>query len=144
MDGFTPVSSLAGGMLIGLSAAMLLLFTGRIAGISGIAGGLLTNAPRSELSWRGSFLAGLLVGGVAMALLSPELFVVALDRSALAFAAAGLLVGFGTRLGNGCTSGHGVCGIGRLSTRSIVATLTFLATGAATVYVVEHVLGGST
>lgn len=142
MESFTPVASLIGGMLIGLSAAMLLLFTGRIAGISGIAGGLLTRPPRSEVVWRLLFVAGLLVGGVAMQLLSPAMFDFALDRSALALVAAGLLVGFGTRLGNGCTSGHGVCGISRMSPRSIAATMTFMATGAASVYVINHVLGG--
>lgn len=143
MENFTPVASTIGGMLIGLSAAMLLLFSGRIAGISGIVGGLLTRPPRSEVVWRLLFLAGLVVGGVAMALLQPGLFAMEIDRSVWALAAAGLLVGFGTRLGNGCTSGHGVCGISRMSPRSIAATLTFMATGAISVFVVNHLLGGA-
>lgn len=143
MESFTPVASLIGGMLIGLSAAMLLLFTGRIAGISGIAGGLLTRPPRAEVVWRLLFVAGLLVGGVAVFLLAPRQFEFTLDRSILALVAAGVLVGFGTRLGNGCTSGHGVCGISRMSPRSIAATVTFMATGAATVYLINHVLGGA-
>lgn len=143
MESFTPVASLIGGMLIGLSSAMLLLFTGRIAGISGIAGGLFTRPPRAEVAWRLLFVAGLLVGGVAASLMSPAMFDFALERSTLALVAAGLLVGFGTRLGSGCTSGHGVCGISRMSPRSIAATLTFMVTGAASVYLINHVLGGA-
>lgn len=143
MDSFTPVESTIGGMLIGLSAALLLLFTGRIAGISGIAGGLLTRPPRSEVYWRALFIGGLVLGGLVMSALAPSLFEMKLDRSMLALVAAGLFVGFGTRLGSGCTSGHGVCGISRMSPRSIAATLTFMATGAAVVYVVNHLVGGS-
>lgn len=142
MEAFTPVSSLIGGMLVGLSAGLLLLFSGRIAGISGIVGGLLAKSPRSEVAWRGLFLAGLLVGGIAMSLANPGWFAMEIDRSVWAIAIAGLLVGFGTRLGNGCTSGHGVCGISRMSPRSIAATVTFMATGAITVFVVNHLLGG--
>jgi len=142
MENFTPIASTIGGALIGLSAAMLLLFSGRIAGISGIVGGLLTRPPKTEVVWRMLFVAGLLAGGVVMALLQPGMFEMELDRSVWAIAAAGLIVGFGTRLGNGCTSGHGVCGISRFSPRSIAATMTFMLTGAVTVYFVNHLLGG--
>lgn len=143
MEHFTPFTSAIGGMLIGLAAALLLLFNGRIAGISGIAGGLFTRPPRVEIYWRALFIAGLVAGGVLMSGVAPALFAVTLDRSVLALIAAGLLVGFGTRLGNGCTSGHGVCGISRMSPRSIGATVTFMAAGAAAVFVVQHVIGGS-
>jgi uncharacterized protein len=140
---FTPVASLVGGLLIGLSAAMLLATAGRIAGISGIAGGLTTRLPRGEILWRVLFIAGLLVGGATMAVAFPSMFQFGIERSFAAVALAGLLVGFGSRLGGGCTSGHGVCGISRLSRRSIVATGTFMAAGFATVFVVQHVLGGA-
>jgi uncharacterized membrane protein YedE/YeeE len=143
VEHFTPIASSVGGILIGLAAALLLLFNGRIAGISGIAGGLLTRPPRIEVYWRVLFIVGLVAGGAVMSLLAPGLFAFTLDRSTAALIAAGLLVGFGTRLGSGCTSGHGVCGISRLSPRSIVATLTFMAAGAAMVFVVQHLIGGS-
>lgn len=142
MENFTPFASLAGGILIGLSAAVLLVFNGRIAGISGILGGLLQR-DREEVPWRAVFVGALVIGGVVYAALAPQAFAVGIDRSAFAIAAAGLLVGFGTRLGNGCTSGHGVCGMSRFSRRSLVATLTFMATGAATVFTVQHVFGGA-
>jgi uncharacterized protein len=139
----TPVASLVGGLLIGVAAAMLLATAGRIAGISGIAGGLTTRLPRGEILWRVLFIAGLLVGGATMAVVFPRMFQFGIERSFAAVAMAGLLVGFGSRLGGGCTSGHGVCGISRLSRRSIVATGTFMAAGFATVFVVQHVLGGA-
>ncbi|MFW5924722.1 MAG: YeeE/YedE family protein [Myxococcota bacterium] len=142
MTEFTPLASLVGGLMIGTSAALLLLANGRIAGISGIAGGLLTRPPRGDVAWRAVFLAGLLAGGAVMMLWNPGLFAFELDRSLLALAGAGLLVGFGTRLGNGCTSGHGVCGISRFSVRSIAATGTFMVAGVVTVFVVRHFLGG--
>lgn len=142
MTEFTPIASLIGGLMIGLSAAVLLLANGRIAGISGISGGLLTRPPRGDILWRAVFVAGLLAGGLAMSLQNPSLFAFEIDRSMGALVVAGLLVGFGTRLGNGCTSGHGVCGISRMSRRSIVATLTFMAAGFASVFVVNHLLGG--
>ena len=138
---FTPWSSLLGGALIGTSATLLLLFDGRVAGISGIVGGLLEPAPR-ETAWRALFVAGLLAGGLLVLALRPAAFgapVVSLPLTAL----GGLLVGFGTRLGSGCTSGHGVCGISRLSPRSLVATATFMATGVAAAFVVRHLLGGA-
>jgi uncharacterized membrane protein YedE/YeeE len=134
--------SLIGGVLIGLSATGLLLFNGRIAGISGIVGGLLAPLESGDRAWRIGFLGGLLLGGAALAARAPELFAITIERSTVAVVAAGLLVGFGTRLGGGCTSGHGVCGISRGSKRSIAATLTFMAVAGVVAYVVIHVLGG--
>jgi uncharacterized membrane protein YedE/YeeE len=141
MEHFTPVASLVGGMLIGLSASLLLLFDGKIAGISGIVGGLLSPAKQDTL-WRAVFVGGLLAGGLLSRLFAPQVFDIGLSRSAGALALAGVLVGFGTRLGNGCTSGHGVCGLSRFSPRSLIATLTFMTTGTVTVYLINHVLGG--
>ncbi len=133
---------LLGGVLIGLSAIAMMAFLGRIAGISGIVSGLLV--PRAgDTAWRALFVGGLVVGGLAMLLARPEAFAITVDRSVGAVALAGLLVGVGTRLGSGCTSGHGVCGIGRFSRRSVVATLTFMATGALTVLVVGQLFGGT-
>jgi uncharacterized membrane protein YedE/YeeE len=129
---FTPGSALAGGILIGSSAALLLLTHGRIAGITGIVGGALRGA-RGDLAWRLLFLAGLIAGGALIARVRPGAFGGQIGASPSFLIVAGLLVGFGTRMGNGCTSGHGVCGIGRLSKRSLVATAVFIATGALTV-----------
>ena len=141
MPFFTPVPSAIGGALIGLSAAMMLLGLGRIAGISGIFGGLVVPR-RGDVHWRLAFVGGLLLGGAAMTQIAPQLFVVrdVAARSIGVLALAGFVVGFGTRMGNGCTSGHGVCGLSRLSPRSLAATLTFMATGGATVYVTRHLL----
>ncbi len=136
---FTPVSSLLGGALIGLAAAALLLLHGRVAGISGIVGGALSAG--GERGWRLWFLAGLALGGLVIARFAPAAFPTALPAPAPLLVAAGLLVGFGTQLGGGCTSGHGVCGIGRLSARSLAATATFMATGALAVFVARHVIG---
>jgi len=133
---FTPVSSLLGGMLIGLSATLLLLCNGRVAGISGILGGVVGPA-RGSVGWRALFLLGLAGTGAVAGRLWPAAFQGA-PRSLLVAVVAGLLVGFGTQLGGGCTSGHGVCGISRRSGRSLLATLTFVATGIATVAVVRH------
>ena len=140
---FTPIASALGGILIGLSAVGLLLFNGKIAGISGIVGTLLEPPDKGDRGWRVAFVAGLLTAGLVGALVVPAAFVFEITRSTAALIAAGLLVGLGTRIGNGCTSGHGVCGIGRLSRRSIAATVTFMATGAATVFIVGHFFGGS-
>jgi uncharacterized membrane protein YedE/YeeE len=140
MEHFTPFQSLAGGILIGLSATGVLLLLGRVAGISGIVAGLLTG---DELPWRGAFVAGLLAGGLVTAVVYPEALSMALDRSTPALVVAGLLVGFGSRLGSGCTSGHGVCGISRGSKRSIVATMTFMSTGALTTLVITQLFAGS-
>lgn len=137
---FTPWASLAGGVLIGLAAALLVLFNGRIAGISGILGGLLR--PRAgDVGWRAAFVLGLVAAPVLWRLFA-ELPPLRLEAGYVLLAAAGLLVGVGTRCGSGCTSGHGVCGLSRLSPRSLVATLTFMATGFATVYVMRHLVAG--
>ncbi|MBN8231273.1 YeeE/YedE family protein [Corallococcus macrosporus] len=139
MTQFLP--PLLGGILIGLASSLLLLFNGRIAGISGIAGGLLL-PPRGELAWRAAFVGGLVGGGLLLRALFPQVFGAPVVTGAGLTVLAGLLVGFGTRLGNGCTSGHGVCGLARGSLRSFVATGTFMVTGALTVFLVHHVLGG--
>lgn len=142
MHDFTPIPALVGGALIGLSASLLLLFHGRIAGISGIIGQMLrANVP--DRAFRFAFLLGLLAAGLAARFLKPELLGAPVTGNMAVLAGAGLLVGYGTRLGGGCTSGHGVCGLSRLSLRSLVATLTFMATGFATTYVTLHVLGGA-
>jgi uncharacterized membrane protein YedE/YeeE len=139
MSDFTPYSALAGGLLIGLAAVLMMLFQGRIAGISGIVGGLF--APRAgEVAWRAAFAIGLL-GGAAIAGAAVGVPVLRERPALLAVAIAGLLVGYGTRLGSGCTSGHGVCGTARLSPRSLVATVVFMAGGAAVVFVTHHLLG---
>ncbi|MFN4354387.1 YeeE/YedE family protein [Parvibaculum sp.] len=139
MENFTPVSGLIGGLLIGASAALFLLLNGRIAGISGILGGALEQGS-AEGAWRYAFLAGLVAAPAAWTAFVPV--TVEIEASTPLLIAAGLLVGFGTRLGSGCTSGHGVCGISRLSMRSIVATATFMAFGFLTVFVMRHVIGG--
>ena len=131
------VRALLGGLLVGGASVGLLLANGRLAGISGITGGLLAR-PDRDTPWRASFLAGLLVGGVALRWADPAAFGPSPAGSPLVVALAGLLVGFGARLGSGCTSGHGVCGISRRSARSLVATLTFMATAAATVFAMPH------
>lgn len=141
MEYFTPGASLLGGAIIGLAASLLLLGAGRVAGISGIVGGLLL-PQAGDAAWRAVFVAGLLAGGLGLRLIAPALVTNELPRSAAALIAAGFLVGFGTRLGNGCTSGHGVCGISRGSMRSVVATVTFMATGIATAWVMANVFGG--
>lgn len=135
---FTPWASLAGGALIGLAAALLLWLNGRIAGISGIVGGLLRPVP-GDRAWRVAFVLGLLLAPLAYGLVA-RLPVLQVDSGYGLLVLAGLLVGVGTRYGAGCTSGHGVCGLSRLSPRSLVATLTFMAVGFATVLVVRHVV----
>jgi len=129
---------LTGGLLIGLAAALLLLVNGRIAGISGIVGGLITANSLSERLWRGAFIIGLVCGAVIYAWFHGGL-PLQLQTSNSGLLLAGLLVGFGTRLGSGCTSGHGVCGLGRRSPRSLAATATFIACGILTVYLTRHV-----
>lgn len=138
---FTPWSALAGGVIIGLAVAMFALLNGRVAGISGIVGGLLSFSARSsDRAWRLAFIAGMLVAPLAWLVFvsQPEIIINA-DYPVLVI--AGLLVGVSTRYGSGCTSGHGVCGISRLSPRSIVATLAFMGTGFVTVFIVRHLLG---
>jgi uncharacterized membrane protein YedE/YeeE len=140
MANFTPESALTGGVLIGLSAALFLVLNGRIAGISGILGGLI-HPTRGETGWRMAFLAGLFVAPLAYLAFGGVLPAVTLSAPFSLLVVSGLIVGFGTRLGAGCTSGHGVCGIGRGSPRSLVATATFMATAILTVFVTRHVLG---
>jgi uncharacterized membrane protein YedE/YeeE len=135
MHDFTPVRSLVGGLLIGLSASVLALGAGRVAGISGILGGLFTPG-REGRGWRLQFLAGLGLGGLLLLALHPAVFASA-PRSLPLLAGAGLLVGFGARLGGGCTSGHGVCGLSRLSGRSLLATLVFMGAAMVTVLVTK-------
>jgi uncharacterized membrane protein YedE/YeeE len=135
---FTPWTPLAGGALIGLAAAAFVLFNGRIAGISGILGGLL-DWPHGDISWRIAFLAGLIAAPLAYGLVA-ALPAVRIEADFPTLIVAGLLVGVGTRYGSGCTSGHGVCGLSRLSPRSLAATLSFMSAGFVTVFVVRHVL----
>jgi uncharacterized protein len=142
MHDFTPFSALIGGVLVGLAASLVLLTHGRVAGISGIFGGVLRRGA-TDRAFRWSFIAGLLVTGMLTRAVYPAAFATRWMATLPVALAAGLLVGFGTQLGNGCTSGHGVCGLSRLSIRSFVATLTFMATGGATVFVVRHLLGGA-
>lgn len=138
MTEFTPLASSIGGLLIGLSAAMMLILKGRIAGISGIIGGL-PSAPAEERPWRFAFMGGLLVGGMVMFALMPAQFGVKPTASTGALVVAGLLVGIGTRIGGGCTSGHGVCGLSRLSPRSMVATALFMTFAGITVFFARHI-----
>ena len=136
---FTPWTSLSGGILLGIASAMMVLLSGRILGISGILGGLLT--PRiGDIGWRVAFLLGMGASPMVFAaLMPPELLpLVRIDASEPLIALAGVLVGLGTRYGSGCTSGHGVCGLSRLSPRSLVATLCFMAAGFAVVYLLRH------
>lgn len=142
MESMTPLMAIGGGLLIGTAAALLLLLTGRIAGVSGmVAAATRMGAGGTPWSQATAFLVGLPIGAALIALLlsTPEVIV---TSSVPLLIVAGLLVGFGTRLGNGCTSGHGVCGMARLSPRSIAATATFMASAAATVFILRHVIGG--
>jgi len=138
-NAFTPWASLGGGALIGVAAAMFVLLNGRIAGISGVLGSLLKPV-KGDITWRVAFIAGLVLAPLLYLLLA-EWPATQIDASFGALVLAGLLVGVGTRYGGGCTSGHGVCGLSRLSPRSAVATLVFMAAGFATVFVMRHLLG---
>lgn len=138
MASFNPVTAILGGILIGLSATVLLAWNGRIAGISGIAAGLLRYQP-GNTAWRLYFLGGLLAGGFIYKWLTPQPTPV-YGLAPVAMILGGLLVGFGTRMGNGCTSGHGVCGLGRLSPRSLAAVVTFLTTAMMTTFIIRHML----
>lgn len=140
MHNLTPVSALLGGALIGLAAASLMLLTGRIAGVSGIFGGLLAWQP-GDRAWRLAFVAGLIVAPLIATLAGAPLPRPAMSANLALVAVGGLLVGFGSRMGSGCTSGHGVCGFARLSVRSIAATLIFMGTAVITVAVVRHGFG---
>ena len=141
MASFSPISALLGGSLIGLASVLLMMLTGRIAGISGIFGGYLTLAAGDKV-WRFAFIMGLILAPVASGLLSYPLPMPDMPASWVMIAIAGLLVGFGARLGGGCTSGHGICGIARLSARSIVATAIFMASAIVVVAVMRHGIGG--
>ena len=140
MENFTPIPALIVGAFIGLSAAALLLMNGRIAGISGIVGGLAAPS-RGDVAWRLMFIAGLIIGAFAYRLAVEPNMALALTPSLPLLVVGGLLTGIGTTVSGGCTSGHGVCGIARLSPRSIIATLVFMAAGGATVFVMRHVIG---
>ena len=140
MENFTPLSAVIGGALIGIAATLLLALNGRIAGISGILAGLLPPA-RGDATWRLLFLAGLVLGAFVYATLSGGAPLL-IDATVPMLIAGGLITGFGARLGGGCTSGHGVCGLGRLSARSLVATLVFMAATFVTVFVIRHIIGG--
>lgn len=136
---FTPLAALGGGLLIGLAASLLVLVDGKVAGISGILGGLMRHTA-GDVAWRWAFVIGLAVAPLAYAWMAPVPRP-RMEAMPLALGLAGVLVGFGTRLGGGCTSGHGVCGLARLSARSFVATGIFVATAVATVFVARHVIG---
>jgi uncharacterized membrane protein YedE/YeeE len=138
---FTPYPSLIGGILIGLAAIALMLFNGKISGISGITKGIMSkNCPTPhERKWRTFFTIGLVLGGIVITFIYPEMTAKNLNINSLQLVVAGLLVGFGTSLGNGCTSGHGVCGLGRRSMRSLYSVITFIASGMVTVYFMFHV-----
>src|SRR5262245_26672359 len=139
---FTPIASTLGGVLIGLSAVMLMAFNGRIAGISGIVGRLLPPYAGNDVGGAALFVLGLIVAPQVYAIFAGAPFAQTVSANVAPMAGAGVLVGFGAGLGGGCTSGHGVCGIARLSPRSLVATAIFMATGFATVFVMRHVVGG--
>ena len=142
MQNFSPVDSLVGGIVIGIAALVLLRFYKRIAGISGIFGGLFP-FDAGEILWRLVFLAGLMTGGVVLSFLHSDAVTFELTYSNPALILAGLLVGIGSRMGNGCTSGHGICGLGRLAPRSVVAVLTFMVTGILSAVLVQQFLGGA-
>lgn len=139
---FTPWASLAGGLLIGLSAAILIVFTGRIAGISGIAGRLLPPYSVQDHAGPAAFVGGLIASPFLVQAFTGNAIVQSVPSNALLMIGAGLLVGFGATWGNGCTSGHGVCGLARFSPRSMAATGTFMATAVATVFIARHLIGG--
>ena len=138
MENFTPVPAFAGGLLIGLSAVIMLLFNGRITGISGIMDGMVINSKTGDRLWRVCFLLGLMLGGFLFKLFMPDTFVPRDGFSLVLLITGGFIVGIGTRMGSGCTSGHGICGIARFSRRSILATVIFMLTGAITVYLIRH------
>jgi len=141
MANFTPVSAAIGGALIGLAAVLLMLFTGRVAGISGIFGGLI-NPQTDDRGWRAAFIAGLIVAPLSAVFVGYPVPMPQMPGSFVTIVAGGLLVGFGTPLGSGCTSGHGICGIARVSPRSIAATCVFMAAAIAVVALTRHVFGG--
>jgi hypothetical protein len=139
MENFTPLSAMAGGALIGISVTLLLLFNGRIAGVSGIMNGVFF-APKNDRLWRLIFLSGLILGAFIFQLLVPDFNVPRQNYPLLLLGLGGFLVGFGARMANGCISGHGICGLANLSIRSLLATLTFMLVGIMTVYIIRHLL----
>ena len=142
IENFTPLSALSGGVLIGSAAALLMLFNGKIAGISGITKGILAHCPTAhERWWRMAFVFGLIAGGGFMIAFMPAQTALALKMNPVQMGIGGLLVGVGTAMGNGCTSGHGVCGLARRSPRSLASVLTFMGTGFATLFLLTHLLG---
>jgi uncharacterized membrane protein YedE/YeeE len=142
MTVFTPVQSLLGGVLIGLSAVLLMALTGRIAGITGVLSGLLPPSPAQDWAWRAAFLVGMGLSPMAYGALVGEPVMIEVATSSGLLLLSGTIVGVGVTYGSGCTSGHGVCGLARMSPRSFVATLLFMTTAAATVFFVRHMLGG--
>ena len=136
------IKPIVGGILIGFASIGLMLFNGRIAGIAGILKGVL-QFPKNDLMWRVSFLAGMILTGVVVSFAMPDFAVVEIKRSFVAYGVAGLLIGLGTGLANGCTSGHGVCGVGRLSNRSVTVTMSFTISGIITVWVINTFFGGA-
>ena len=139
---FTPLSALAGGILIGLSAVLLLTVNGRIAGISGILHGLVAPEKPDDLDWRILFLAGLIAAGFLYRLLNGMDTSITLEASIPIVGVGGSLTGIGTAVGSGCTSGHGICGLARGSSRSLAATISFMLVGVITVFILRHVIGG--
>lgn len=142
MTEFTPLLSFGGGLLIGLASLALMAVHGRIAGINGIVSGILTIRVGADWAWRAAFLAGMIASPLILLLATGQMPHITVPSSPLLLLIGGFLTGLGASLGSGCTSGHGVCGLSRLSTRSIVATVTFMATGALTVFAMRHLLGG--
>jgi len=140
LENFTPISALLGGALIGLSVSLLLLLNGRMAGISGIMNGLFSSPKKEEL-WRGLFLIGLIIGAVLFQWLTHDSLPLRQNYPLWLIVVGGFFVGMGTRMGSGCTSGHGICGIANFSRRSIVATITFMLSGMFTVFIVKYVIG---
>lgn len=138
---FTPFASIGGGILIGLGAVLLMLGLGRILGATGIMSGLVFAENRSEFSWRAAMAAGMILSPSLIFLVTGRMPEISVPVSPLMIVIGGIIVGFGASLGSGCTSGHGVCGLSRLSVRSIVAVPTFMATAAVTVYLIRHVFG---
>ncbi len=139
---FTPLASTGGGVLIGISAVLLMLFLGRIAGATGILAGVIFPKNTDDWSWRAAMVAGMIAAPTIMLALTSQLPALSVPISTTSLVVGGLIVGIGVTLGSGCTSGHGVCGLARLSPRSFAAVLTFMATTALTVYVTRHVTGG--
>lgn len=142
MTEFTPVYSLLGGALIGLAAVALMAVHGRIAGISGMVGGLLQSPTSADWGWRAAFLAGMIASPVVLLITTGSMPSISVPPTTAMLIGGGVLVGIGVTFGSGCTSGHGVCGISRFSARSITATMTFMATGLITVFLIRHVIGG--